>query len=263
MIEDFYFLRESVVDIDAAVVGIGRSRWTCLAAEDASEKAALELMEPNRFDILPIVEGGKVKEYYQTKQPNDFSKAAKQAITYRDVVPLNTHVRDVIKSFADNERTFYFLSNENEVVGLITVANLNCRQVKTYLFSLLSELEIRMGQFISERIPEDELLAMTFGEVVKNKHENVKARFEEDRSKGIELAFVEYLYLSDLIDLVLKADLYENLGYTKNAFKKVNSLNDLRHAVAHPARSIVGSQDAAANLWGRIDRIEELLFKLR
>ena len=263
MIEDFYFLRESVVDIDAAVVGVGRSRWTYIAAEDASEKTALELMKSNRFDILPIVEDGKVKEYYQTQEPNDFSQAAKQTITYRDVVPLHTHVRDVIKSFAEHDRTFYFLSNENEVVGLITVANLNCRQVKTYLFSLLSELEIRLGQFVSERIPEDELLAMTFGEAVKDKHENVKERFEEDRGKGIELAFVEYLYLSDLIDLVLRTDLYKDLGYTKKAFKKVNSLNELRHAVAHPARSIVGNRDATTTLWRRIDRIEELLFQLR
>jgi len=34
------------------------------------------------------------------------------------------------------------------MLSLISIANLNCRQVKVYLYSLLSELEIKLGDLL-------------------------------------------------------------------------------------------------------------------
>ena len=68
---------------------------------------------------------------------------------------------------------------ERRIVGLISVVNLNCRQVKVYLFSLLSELEVRLGNFIATHVSEDELLHMTFGAKEKEKYEEVKKRFNK------------------------------------------------------------------------------------
>jgi hypothetical protein len=92
------------------------------------------------------------------------------------VIPFHTHIRDV-KGLALESRSFYFLHNERRIVGLISVVNLNCRQVKVYLFSLLSELEVRLGNFIAAHVSEDELLNMTFGAKEKEKYEEVKKRY--------------------------------------------------------------------------------------
>ncbi len=216
-----------------------------------------------RFDVLPIVNGEEVKRYFRTNKWNDYSNISQETITHRDVLPFHTHIREVIKGFAVESRNFYFLHNERRIVGLVSVVNLNCRQVKVYLFSLLSELEVRLGNFITAHISENELLKMTFGEKEKGKHEDVKKRYQGDKATGSDAHFVEYLYLSDLINIILEQNLYERLGYSKTSFgDKLGSLNDLRHAVAHPARSIITDKNPVERLWKRIDRIEEALFLL-
>jgi len=261
--EDAHFLREGVVDINAAVVGISRARWTWVEESDATKEQALAIMRQHRFDILPVVNGAEVKTYFHTHTWNDYANISQATITHRDVLPFHTHIRDVIKGLASEARHFYFLHNERRIVGLISVVNLNCRQVKVYLFSLLSELEVRLGNFIASHISEDELLNMTFGATEKEKHEDVKKRYQEDRMIGSDARFVEYLYLSDLINIIIKQKLYERLGYSRSRFKdSLGSLNDLRHAVAHPARSIITNTHPVEKLWERIDRVEEALFIL-
>lgn len=264
MLDDFYFLKESVVDVNAAIVGISKSRWIAIEENLATQEQAIEIMRAEHFDVLPITSGSAVKEYFQTEKWNDYSSISRKSITHRDVIPLHTNVRELIKGFASKSRLFYFLSNENRIAGLVSIANLNSRQVKIYLFSLLSELEIRLGTFIAEKVSEDELLAMTFGDDDTERYEEIKARYKEDKKNGVEVAFVEYLYLSDLINITVEKDLYLTLGYGKSQFKKdFGSLNELRKAVAHPNRSIITKANSVERLWQRIDRIEEALFRLR
>jgi len=258
--EEADFSREGVVDINAAVVGISRTRWKSLEESDATKLQAEVIMREKRFDVLPIDNGSEVRKYFCTHKWNDYSNISENLITHRDVIPFHTHIRDVIKGFASEPRDFYFLHNERRIVGLISVANLNCRQVKVYLFSLLSELEIRLGNFIATHVSEDELFKMTFGEKEKIKYEGVKKRYQEDKMKGDDVPFVEYLYLSDLINIIAKKKLYEPPGYA--GFAKLGSLNELRHAVAHPARSIITDKHPVKKLWERIDRVEEALFIL-
>jgi hypothetical protein len=79
-----------------------------------------------------------------------------------------------------------------------------------------------------------------------------------------DVCFVEYLYLSDLINIILKKKLCGRLGYSQTLFKnKLGALNDLRNAVAHPACSIITDKHPVDKLWERIDRVEEALFVLR
>jgi hypothetical protein len=103
------------------------------------------------------------------------------------------------------------LNNERRIVRLISVVNLNCRQVKVYLFSLLSELEIQLGNLVSRQCQESELLAMTFGASDNPKFAEVKARYHTDKTKGVDVPFVEYLFLSDLINVIAKKRLYNAL----------------------------------------------------
>ena len=134
--EDAHFLREGIVDINAAVVGISKARWTYLEESDATKAQAEAIMRQQRFDVLPVANGAEVKKYFRTHKWNDYSSISQETITHRDVIPFHTHIRDVIKGLALESRSFYFLHNERRVFGLLSVVNLNCRQVKVYLFSL-------------------------------------------------------------------------------------------------------------------------------
>jgi len=262
--DDRHFNRENIVEINAAVAGISRAHWVSLDERASTTEQALETMRQYRFDVLPITSGSAVTGYFQTNGWNDFTSVSRKRITYKDVIPFQTHIRDLIKSFALDSRLFFFLNDENRIVGLVSVANLNCRQVRVYLFNLLSELEIRLGQFLLAHLSEAELLEMTFLGDNADKYESVKKRYKTDRDNGVESPFVDYLYLSDLINIVLKRELHSKLGYEKKEFQSnLGSLNDLRDTVAHPNRSLITSVNTVEQLWRRIDRAEDALFRLR
>ncbi|MGR3177489.1 MAG: hypothetical protein ACUZ8E_05495 [Candidatus Anammoxibacter sp.] len=222
-------------------------------------------MRTHRFDVLPIYDGTTIKEYFQADNWNDYSSISRKAVTHRDVIPLHTHIRDVIKGFASESRLFYFLTDEYRIAGLISVVNLNCRQVSVYLFSLLSELEVRLATFINEKIPEYDLFQMVFGAKTKEKHERVRAQYDEDKAKGLDLPVTEYVYMADLVNIIAKKKLFDTLGYKsrKQYEKSFNPLIDLRNKAAHPTRSVVTDAASTSQLWDRIDLIEEALFKLR
>lgn len=262
MEEELRFLRESIVEVDAAVVGISSTRWTAITGSEATPEKATPIMKANRFDVLPIVAGSAVKEYFCADEWDTYTSISRKAITHRDIIPFDTRLRDVIRGFALDSRHFYFLNNNRKIVGLISVANLNCRAVKVYLFSLLAELEVQMGRFVLNHLPESDLLQMTFGAGAKAKHESVRKRYEADKANGLEVPFVEYLYLSDLINIVATKKLFSHLGFSsRNRFEDhFNPLNPLRDAVAHPSRSLIADAMSYKRLWERIDNIEEALF---
>jgi hypothetical protein len=191
-----------------------------------------------------------------------YTSISKKAINHRDIVPFDTRLRDVIRGFAIDSRHFYFLISNRKIIGLISIANLNCRSVKVYLFSLLAELETQMGYFILQKVSESDLLQMTFGSNTKPKYEDVKKRYEEDKSNGLEVPFVEYLYLSDLINIIAIRKLFSYLRFpSRKKFEdSFNSLISLRNTVAHPSRSLITDQMSCKKLWEQIDTIEGALF---
>jgi hypothetical protein len=263
--DDTRFYRETVVDIDAAIVGVSRIRWEALETAQATPEHAADVMRRNHFDVLPIVDGATVREYFCTAVWGDYSQIRRQRIERQDIIPHQTHIRDVVRGLAMEERPFYFLSYEHHIVGLLSVANLNCRQMKIYLFSLLSELEIRLGAFITKQVPDEAELRKLTLDSGKEKYSAVKVRFDADRANGLDAPLVEYLYLADLLTISAQRGLFAELGFaSRSTFEKqINPLNDLRNGVAHPNRSLITSADSVKKLWRDIDLIEELLFRLR
>jgi len=266
-VDEYFFCRENVIHLDAAMIGISRNNWQSIPEKRASPKAAIEIMQKQRFDVLPMVSGERVTGYFQTSRWNDYSSPVRKSLSYKDVIPLQTHVRDLIKSFAKDHRLFYFLSNENRIAGLVTVADLNSRLVKTYLYSLLCELEIGLGKLISAHVLEGELLTMTSSKSNAGNYEKAKKRFAKDRRNGVETSFIEYLYLPNIIDVIEMKCIYRELDYSKSEFTEGHrSLIPLRNKIAHPNKmltSIINNVDTVDLLWSCVDLIEDALFRLR
>jgi len=265
---DTYFTRENVVDVDAAVIGISRKSWKAIEDKEAEAEKAREIMRKERFDILPIESDFEVKEYFHTDLWGDFSSISRKQILDADVIDCRTSLRDLIEGFVSQSRQFFFLGDDKEeVVGLVSIVHLNERKVKVYLFNLLSELEIRLSHFLSSRVSEKTLLEMKFetSDEQNDKgtsYEKIKEHFKSDVKNGVDVPFTEYLYLSNFIRIIRKQGLHKDLGYSGTKYdKKLDSLVDLRHKVAHPNRSIVKEPHSVEKLWRRIVRIEEAVDK--
>ncbi len=263
MYENHNFLRETVVEVNAAVVGISQHRWIGIGEESTEDDAKL-VMQEKHFDILPIYSGSNITSYFGTVERNNFSNIKKAEITHRDVMPLQTHIRDVIKNFYTEKRYFFFLLDENKVSGLISESNLNSRQVKVWLFGLLSELEVRLGMLVKENFQNEDKLQQKVFDKTDGNYRDIKRRFSKDCERGVESNFVEYLYLSTLIDLIEEEKIYLKLGYKdKDKFKNdYRNINNLRNTVMH-SKSLITKEKSVKELWILLDKIEESLFLLR
>jgi hypothetical protein len=258
---DDLFLRPGTVDVDAAVIGIGRARWVALEPEDASTENAIQIMERNRFDVLPI-HGGSDKpiyEYFHTQHWGKWNHetVVRNSITFKDVLPAQTPLIALIEKFVKGECLFFFLAYEHRVAGLVSVANLNSRQVKFYLYALVCELETCLSRLISDNKVDE---AVLFSKLDEKGQRN----YQEDQEKGFENNILQYLCLSSLLDIVRCQSLFEELGYpSKKQFEKLNTLNELRNQIMHPVRSLVHDKDSLGKLWERIEKLQDALFRLR
>lgn len=261
MIEDILFLRTISVEVDAAMIGIGRSRWVGIKPEEASTQKAIAMMKQGRFDVLPIDPGDSypIYDYFSTSQPHCWitETVKKHSLNHSDVISAQTPIIDLIEKLVREHRSFFFLTYANKIAGLVSLVNLNSREVRVYLYSLICEFETRLIRLLKKsQLSEDLILA--------EMKPSAKDSYHQDKDSGYDNEITEYLYLSDLLEIIRKNDLYKTMGYSgTNQFKKLNSLNELRNQIMHPQRSLVNNEASLQQLWHRIDRLQDVLFRLR
>lgn len=261
---DHHFLEDPFRDlkVNAAMVGISDQRWEHVLETEAGDEVGIRSrMRDKRFDIMPIVSSDETREYFVTVSWNDYSTIMRKPIRAEDLIPYDTDLREVIRRFALDERHFYFLSGPKPVVGLISVVNLNCRQVKAFLFNLIAELEINLAALITRSLSDAALLAMAEGRT-GGFAESLKY-YEEAKREGVDAPFVEYLTLPTLINVGIAQGLHKVFRYSRTRFEKLGRLRSLRNAVAHPARSLVTNPSSCVKLWEKLQLIEEILVRSR
>lgn len=262
---DQFFLNSDIVNVDAATVGIGSNQWVSIPASESRPEEARTKMEEHRFDVLPIESGGgNVSSYFTTDEWGDFSSVHRETVRYDDTLPFRQAIRSVIEALAKRDRKFFFLTQNQQVVGLLTVSNLNCRAVRVYLFGLLAEVETGLGKIVESSLVEEKLDEEDIIEAMKG---DSKEHYLEGKEEGIEENITEYLNLSALVNLVGKCHLYNPLGYeSRNQFENgehsFGSLVNLRNSVAHPVKSLKGTDGSPTSLWKNIQTCERALFRL-
>ena len=259
---DSEFLREPLTKVTAAIIGISAERWEFVsAAEATNEDAARIRMRAKRFDVLPIVGDVGPIGYFETDSWNKYDSISRKAILEQDLISYDTDIREVVRRFAIEHRNFFFLSDKETIIGFLSIVNLNCRQAKLYFFNLMMELELALAGLVGEHLADDELRSMACsndGEFAKSLR-----RYEADRRRGVDVPLVEYLTFSSLLNVAGRRRLFCKWGYSRTAFERLGSLTEIRDPVAHPARSLVRDGDSCADLWKRLQRLEQALVKAR
>lgn len=275
MIEDLYFLDESKVVITAASVGVSNKRWESIKEDEDDGKMHIRKMVKNRFDHLPIIpNNGVITEYYKTKTSDNFDEIERHTISYEDIMPLDTNIETIIEKFYKEKRSFYFLSFNKNISGLITVGNLNCKQVQIYVFSLICELERELALFLNYHLSHEDILnwlkeksesfekANQDDECKQNKYYNIIEQYDSLVKKGLENSLTEHLFLVDFFNLICDKEIHVHLSLSKRGWKVYSSINELRHKIAHPTRSLLDKNHTIDKLGKRLAKMKELLFRL-
>lgn len=264
MIEEIFYLDEGHLKITAASVGISSSRWTSIKDNEIKNENFKKIMKDNRFDILPIISAdGTISKFLKTDMPNNYDNISTQTISYRDVLPLDTSIREVIKGFVSDKRTFYFLTYHSRITGLITLGNLNCRQVQVYIFGLICDLERKLSELIDLKLNTQQLdNFMTEKSATNEKIKETWMRYQELRQNNLDNKLIEHLFLIDFFNIIEDFDIFKELGYSKNQWHDLTSINNLRNLVAHPTRCLLDKDNDINRLWKRIGKIDDLTFRL-
>lgn len=260
MIEEIFYLDEGHIKITAASVGISSRRWTSIKDSEIKNENFKKIMNDNRFDILPIISAdGTTSKFLKTDTPNNYDTISTQTITYRDVLPLDTSIREVIKGFVTENRTFYFLTYHSRITGLITLGNLNCRQVQVYIFGLICDLERKLSKFIDEHLTKENIETWV---ATNPKLQTIWKNFQKLVKSDLENKLIEHLYLLDLFTIIEVFEIYPKLDYEEEHWIDLRNINKLRNLVAHPTRSLLNKENDIEILWKRIGEIEDLNFRL-
>lgn len=132
MREDHYFKPSPVPFVTAAHIGISKKRWIAVKANKIRDEAK-KTMEQNSFDILPIESAERITHYWQTEKPGDFTQIQEKKIDEADKIYYLTDLKDLIRLFVEKERTFFFLTNHHEIIGMVSTIHLTSKPVYPYL----------------------------------------------------------------------------------------------------------------------------------
>lgn len=266
MLDEIYFRNEGEVNITAASVGISRRRWTAAGENDLASERYQSIMENDRYDIIPIDTDNFICEYFTTLTPNDFSKIERRKIHFEDTIDLKSEIQDVIHKFSNEGRFFYFLTFHKEVTGLITIGNLNCRQVQVYIFQKLCDLERSLSEFINDNLSNGEIRnwieKKCNPDLDFDKYTAILQSYDDLVKVDLENRITESLFFVDLFKIMTEKKLFKILGFSRLEWEKFGSINIIRNKIAHPTRSLLDKENSINKLSERLRKIDKLLFSL-
>lgn len=268
MIEKESFIRPIDTDLYVATIGINRDDWYCHKPGMTRDEVRRTMIQEG-FDVVPIVDKEGVFKKYFTLNKTDKVRLDFNDIKTDDRLYYLCHVRDAIWKMKSEQRTHYFLSNgrsENDIVGLLSISNYNCREFYVFLFSLISYVEREFAGLIKNDIVTglEILTKRSHTEELRNQLLTIQQRINKDKENNIENDYKEYLYLHHLIWLVMEEKKFEAIGY-KNAKEfetGTSGLKDIRNNVAHPVRSLVRTIGDLNKLYIGLNKLYEFKERL-
>jgi len=177
-----------------------------------------------------------------------------EVITHHDYVNESISIDPLLTLLRD--RTFVFVGVENQIVGILTLADLNKPLVRVYFFGLISLLEIHMSFWISRQYPDEAWVELLPTERVELAQ---KTQYERKR-RGQHLGLADCLQFSDKRDLVVKDDHLRQILELESKTKSRACLSDvesLRNTLAHSQYDLVqgGTWSSLIDLVHRVMKI--------
>jgi hypothetical protein len=187
-----------------------------------------------RFDLVPMTHDGRIVGVLRMKDGD------LEPLTDRWLVSRDTAIPDLLGLFVESGRPGFLVFWRQDVVGLVTPADLNKLPARIYLYHLIGEVELALASRIRSHFTDDpsQLLQM-LSEKRRNEIESYLAMLAEG---NVDVDPMQLLRLSDVINIAAKDEtLRAELGFpsrraTENA---LGGLNDLRNRTMHPVRPLL------------------------
>lgn len=246
-----HFQYSTSTDLTAAHIGINRWNWDSIKEED--EERAKEIMAEERYDVLPIEESdGSYERFYVTRNWNDYDYLNVDSVNKTNSVYYRLAFEDLVRKFKEEERHFYFLTNEKEVFGLVSLVNLNSQATYNYLFQVISDIEKSVSELLRNELNQDDIL----NKFESSKDEHIKEVLDTFRSaiaEGKDNSLFEHMHLQTIGITIKKFvhDLSEGskrLNKYSSKFCPEGTYLEIRNKIMHPVRPILNDEDSISDI---------------
>ena len=256
-----HFEYNPTIDLTAAQIGINKWHWDTINSED--EEKAKEIMKLKKYDVLPIKNpDGKVTKYFSTRDWNNYEKLNLNEIELSNSIYYRLSFNDLIKKFNNEKKRFYFLTDYNEILGLVSYVNLNCLAVYNYLYLVIADLEQTISYLLKLYIEQNDILEV-FKKSGDPHLDEIVAAFENSVSQGNDNTIFEHMYLQTVgitlgkfyKKLPVK---FHSLNKYTNKFASNGIYNLLRNNVMHPVRPILNDSETISKIDNLLTDFQEI-----
>jgi len=187
-----------------------------------------------RFDLLPITQDGRIVEVLLVKA------GEREPLTDRWLVSRDTAIPDLLQILLESGRPGFLIFQRQDVVGLVTPADLNKLPVRVYLYFLIGEVELALTLQIRRHFaaaPEQALHMLS-----TKRRAELEEQIAGLTEQNIGVDPVQLLRLSDVINIAAKHEpLRSQLGFSSRRAVEsaLGGLNDLRNRTMHPVRPLL------------------------
>lgn len=150
-----------------------------------------------------------------------------------------------------------YLSSEEDRFEIITIYDLNKRQMKEMIYRVLSKLEMMLANRIKSKYEDsrsEELLEAARPETI--------GRWKKTELRGGSIHIVERMNLLEMLEVLEKSHkgFVRACGFQdKEDLESLSSINELRNKVMHTNRSLIRSREDIDDVINQIDEIQEII----
>lgn len=210
-----------------------RDQWEVIMIEDRNETCKQEL----KYDVTPISRNGIVNTFIQNK-----NNRKEQEITRDWLITNNTSIPELIKTFIETKKPALFVIKTQDFVGLVTPADINKLEARSFMYYVIGELELVIVEFIRiiGQLTPDEIINC-FSE---KRRADILETAEKLHEENVDVTpdYLELLQFSELIRIIEKNEkIYNALGFMSRAkaHDSLYGLVNLRNAVMHPSKPLI------------------------
>jgi hypothetical protein len=232
--------------------------WEQLLVHDLDQQDELKSYATQPYDIIPVVKNGRITAILEKGSP-EF-----QPLLDRWLISRDTSIPDLVNLFTATRQTAFLVFHKQDVIGLVSPADLNKLPARVFIYNLIGELELGLAYLIGSHFNDesDSLIKLLSTDRQKELHE-----IRKDLVSGnADVELLQQMYLSELINIIAKQpELRKSLGFSsrKSAENYLNGLNSLRDQTMHFVRPLLQNIPAdLEKLHERIKRVEEILARL-
>jgi hypothetical protein len=227
----------------------------CLKDTDPQEKMK-ETIDSTLFNVMPIISDNKITKYFDKKLKE------KRRIDFDDTINIESEIFTLLEMLT--KKNVLFVTDKSEVCGMITRSDLNKKAISLYLYSLMVDLEREMSILVKNKLNHEEILEFMKKQNDSESSKDGYSRYKNDQEKNLDADIVEYLYFTDLINIIKKNGIYKSIGIeSASKFEEFNSLNEIRKSIMHPVKSLISNTTDLEKLKKQIKSIELLIFKIK